>query len=42
MGFFHLFADARMPIWRVLAILSNFLLAVLSRSGQRWFYLASL
>jgi hypothetical protein len=42
MGFFHMFADARMPIWGVLAILSNFLLAVLSRSGQRWFYLASL
>ena len=42
MGFFHLFADARMPIWGVLAILSNLLLLVLSRSGQRWFYLASL
>ena len=43
MGFFHMFADARMPIWgSVLAILSNLLLVVLSRSGQRWFYLASL
>src|SRR6202035_2148924 len=42
MGFFHLFADARMAIWGVSAILSNFLLVVLSRSGQRWFYLASL
>src|SRR5262249_53490814 len=42
MGFFHMFADARMPIWGVLAILSNLLLAVLSRSGQRWFYFASL
>jgi len=42
MGFFHLFADARMPIWGVLAILSNLLLVVLSRNGQRWFYLASL
>ena len=42
MGFFHLFADARTPIWGVSAILSNLLLAVLSRSGQRWFYLASL
>ena len=41
MGFFHLFADARMPIWGVLAILSNLLLAVFS-SGQRWFYLTSL
>jgi hypothetical protein len=42
MGFFHLFADARMPIWGVSAILSNFLLGVLSKSGQRWFYFASL
>ena len=42
MGFFHLFADARMPIWGVLAVLSNFLLVVLSSNGQRWFYLASL
>ena len=42
MGFFHMFADARMPIWGVSAILSNLLLVVLSRSGQRWFYLASL
>src|ERR1700757_3802582 len=39
-GFFHMFADARMPIWGVLAILSNLLLVALSRSGQRWFYLA--
>ena len=42
MGFFHMFGDARMPIWGVAAILSNILLAVLSRSEQRWFYLASL
>jgi len=42
MGFFHMFADARMPIWGVMAILSNLLLVVSSRSGQRWFYLASL
>ena len=42
MGFFHLFADARMPIWGVLAILSNLLLVVLSRNGQRWSYLTSL
>jgi hypothetical protein len=42
MGYFHLFADARMPIWGVSAILSNLLLAVLRRSGQRWLYLASL
>ena len=42
MGFFHMFGDARMPIWGVAAILSNTLLAVLSRSEQRWLYLASL
>jgi len=42
MGFLHMFADARMPIWGVSALLSNFLLVVLSRSGQRWFYFASL
>src|SRR5262244_499611 len=32
MGFFHMFGHARMPIWGVAAILSNVLLAVLSRS----------
>ena len=42
MGFFHMFGDARMPIWGVTAILSNILLAVFSRSEQRWFYLVSL
>ena len=42
MGFFHMFADARMPIWGVLAIVSNLLLGVFSRSEQRWFYLASI
>src|SRR5262245_41669291 len=42
MGFFHMFADARMPIWGVLAILSNVLLAVLSESAQRWFSVVSL
>jgi hypothetical protein len=42
MGFLHMFGDARMPIWGVSAILSNFLLAVLSRSEQRWLYFASL
>src|SRR6516162_5024398 len=41
-GFLHMFTDARMPIWGVSVILSNFLLVVLSRSGQRWFYFASL
>jgi hypothetical protein len=42
MGFFHMIADARMPIWVVAAILCNILLAVLSRIEQRWFYFASL
>jgi hypothetical protein len=42
MGFLHMFGDARMPIWGVLAILSNLFLAAFSRSEQRWFYLASL
>src|SRR5499425_1312871 len=42
MGFLHMIADARMPIWVVTAILCNLLLAVFSRSEQRWFYVASL
>lgn len=42
MGFMHMIADARMPIWVVAAILCNLLLAVFSRSEQRWLYLASL
>jgi hypothetical protein len=42
MGFLHVFADARMPILGVSAILSNFLLLVFSRGEQRWFYFASL
>ncbi len=42
MGFFHMLADARMPIWGVAAIFSNLLLAVFSNSERRWCYLASL
>jgi hypothetical protein len=42
MGFIHMFGDARMPIWGISAILSNFLLALFSRSGHRGFYFASL
>ena len=42
MGFFHMFGDARMPIWGGSAIVCNFMLAVLSRSEHRWFYVASL
>jgi len=41
MGFLHLFADARMPIWGVSAIVSNLLLVVFSRTGQRWLYVVS-
>jgi hypothetical protein len=42
MGFFHMFGDARMPIWPVSAILCNIVLAVFSRGEQRWFHCASL
>src|SRR5215467_5115622 len=42
MGFLHMIGDGRMPIWVVTAILCNLLLAVFSRSEQRWFYFASL
>lgn len=42
MGFFHMFADARMPIWGVLAMLSNLAMLVLSRGEGRWLSLASL
>jgi len=42
MGYFHMFADARMPIWGVSAILSNLLLGVFSSGKQRWLYFASL
>ena len=41
MGFFHLFADARMPIWGILAIVSNMVLALLSGDGHRWLYITS-
>jgi hypothetical protein len=42
MGFLHMFGDARMPIWGAAAILSNILLVVFTRTGQRWFYAVSL
>jgi len=42
MGFFHMFGDARMPVWGVSAILCNLVLAVLGNDEQRWFYVASL
>jgi hypothetical protein len=42
MGFFHMFGDARMPIWGVAAIFCNLLLHAFSRGEQRWLYLASL
>jgi len=41
MGFFHLYGDARMPFWGVLAILSNLLLGLLTRGGYRGLYLLS-
>jgi hypothetical protein len=41
MGFFHVFGDARMPIWGVLAILSNLLLGLLTPGGHRGLYLLS-
>jgi len=41
MGFFHVFGDARMPIWGVLAVLSNLLLGLLTRGGHRGLYLLS-
>ena len=41
MGFFHLIADARMPVWGVLAIVSNLLLAIATGGVHRWFYLTS-
>jgi len=41
MGFLHMFADARMPIWGVLAILSNLLLGLLTRGEHQGLYLLS-
>lgn len=41
-GFIHFFGDARMPIWGVLAILSNLLLGLFSRGGHRGLYLLSI
>jgi len=38
MGFIHMIADARMPIWVVTAMLCNLLLAMFRRSEPRWFY----
>jgi hypothetical protein len=42
MGFIHLCGDRRMPIWGILAMLSNLLLIVFGGSGHRAFYLLSL
>ena len=41
MGFIHVFGDRRMPIWGVLAILSNLLLVRFCKGGPRAFYLLS-
>src|SRR3981081_2373702 len=40
-GFIHVFGDRRMPIWGVLAILSNLLLALFCKGRPRAFYLLS-
>ena len=42
MGFLHMFADARMPIWGISALLSSAFLAVLATREQRLLYLLSL
>jgi hypothetical protein len=42
MGFFHMFADARMPVWGVAAILSNAVLGLLNRNAPRWLDVAAL
>src|SRR5258706_10181273 len=42
MGFIHLFGDRRMPLWGILAMFSNLLLTLFSRSGYRALYLLSL
>jgi hypothetical protein len=42
MGFFHLYADTRMPIWGVAAMLANLLLAIVVGGELRWFYVVSL
>jgi len=41
MGLIHLFGDRRMPVWGILAMLSNFLLVLFNGSGHRGFYLFS-
>ena len=38
----HLFGDRRMPIWGILAMLSNVLLLWISKGGYRLCYLLSL
>jgi hypothetical protein len=40
MGFFHVYGDARMPIWGVLAILSNLLLGLLTGEHQGLYLLS--
>ena len=42
MGFLHLFGDKRMPIWGILAILSNLLLALFNTNEHRPLYLLSI
>ena len=42
MGFFHMIADTRMPMWGAMAILSDLLLAAFGGSERSWLYGASL
>ncbi|HEX4274430.1 MAG TPA: DUF1772 domain-containing protein [Bryobacteraceae bacterium] len=42
MGLIHSFGDARMPIWGIVSILSNLILALFGGSERRGFYFASL
>jgi len=42
MGRIHSFGDARMPIWGIVSILSNLILALFGGGERRGFYFASL
>jgi hypothetical protein len=42
MGFIHLFGDRRMPIWGILAMVSNLFPILFSGNRHRGFYLLSL
>lgn len=42
MGFIHMVADARMPVWGATAVLTNLALAAVSPSAERPYYAVSL